>query len=49
VPLLGVNGISLIGHGSSTPRAITNMIYRADELVRHQLHNKIRTAMVPAA
>lgn len=49
VPLLGVNGISLIGHGSSTPKAITNMIYRADELVRHQLHHKIRTAMVSAA
>jgi glycerol-3-phosphate acyltransferase PlsX len=49
VPLLGVNGVSLIGHGSSTPKAIKNMIYRAEELVRHQLHRKIHDAMVTAA
>jgi glycerol-3-phosphate acyltransferase PlsX len=29
VPLLGVNGISIIGHGSSTPKAIKNMIFKA--------------------
>lgn len=32
VPLLGVNGISIIGHGSSTPLAIKNMVLRAKEM-----------------
>lgn len=32
VPLLGVNGISIIGHGSSTPLAIENMVLRAKEM-----------------
>jgi len=26
VPLLGVNGVSIIGHGKSTPLAIKNML-----------------------
>jgi glycerol-3-phosphate acyltransferase PlsX len=37
VPLLGVNGVSIIGHGGSTPLAFTNMIFRAEELVRKNL------------
>ena len=37
VPLLGVNGISIIGHGGSTPLAFMNMIFRAEELVRKEL------------
>jgi glycerol-3-phosphate acyltransferase PlsX len=32
VPLLGVNGISIIGHGSSSPLAIKNMVLRAKEM-----------------
>ncbi len=32
IPLLGVNGISIIGHGSSTPLAIKNMVLRAKEM-----------------
>ncbi|OGU61804.1 MAG: phosphate acyltransferase PlsX [Ignavibacteria bacterium RBG_13_36_8] len=32
VPLLGVNGICIIGHGSSSPLAIKNMILRAKEM-----------------
>ncbi|MDE3058025.1 MAG: phosphate acyltransferase PlsX [Bacteroidota bacterium] len=38
VPLLGVNGVSIIGHGSSTPKAIKNMIYRAEEMVRLKIN-----------
>ena len=30
-PLLGVNGVSIIGHGKSTPYAIKKMIFRAEE------------------
>ena len=37
VPLLGVNGVSIIGHGGSTPLAFANMIFRAEELVRKNL------------
>jgi len=41
VPLLGVNGISIIGHGSSTPKAIKNMVLRANEMHSKKLIQKI--------
>jgi len=41
VPLLGVNGISIIGHGKSSPIAIKNMIYKAEEMVRKGVNSKI--------
>jgi glycerol-3-phosphate acyltransferase PlsX len=34
VPLLGVNGVVIIGHGSSSPKAIRTMLFRAEEMVR---------------
>ena len=40
VPLLGVNGISIIGHGSSSPFAIKNMILKANEMFEKDLINK---------
>lgn len=45
VPLLGVNGISIIGHGSSTPRAIMNMIFAAKAMVDRRVNETIREAM----
>ncbi|TRZ66151.1 phosphate acyltransferase PlsX [bacterium] len=42
VPLLGVNGVSIIGHGKSTPLAIKNMIFKAEETVRKQVNSKIK-------
>ncbi|MBM2844839.1 MAG: Phosphate acyltransferase [Bacteroidetes bacterium] len=45
VPLLGVNGVSIIGHGGSTPKAIKNMIYRAEEMVQRKVNAQIATAM----
>jgi phosphate acyltransferase len=45
VPLLGVNGISIIGHGSSTPRAIKNMILKAKEMIDLNINEKIATAL----
>ena len=42
VPLLGVNGISIIGHGSSSPKAIVNMILRAEQMARAQLNDIIK-------
>lgn len=41
VPLLGVNGISIIGHGKSSPIAVKNMIYKAEEMVRKGINTKI--------
>jgi glycerol-3-phosphate acyltransferase PlsX len=46
VPLLGVNGVSIIGHGGSTPKAIRNMIRRAEELVQRRVNERIRNAIV---
>ena len=45
VPLLGVNGVSIIGHGSSTPRAIMNMIFAAKNMVDRRVNETIREAM----
>ncbi|MDP4115630.1 MAG: phosphate acyltransferase PlsX [Bacteroidota bacterium] len=45
VPLLGVNGISIIGHGSSSPLAIKNMILRAQEMHSKNLVQKIAASV----
>ena len=45
VPLLGVNGICIIGHGSSTPKAIKNMVLRAYEMHSKRLVNKIASSI----
>lgn len=45
VPLLGVNGISIIGHGGSTPKAIMNMIFKAEEMARKEVNQKIAQAI----
>lgn len=45
VPLLGVNGISIIGHGGSTAKAVKNMIFKADEMVRKQVNRRISEAL----
>jgi phosphate acyltransferase len=46
VPLLGINGVSIIGHGRSTPKAIKNMIYRAEEMVQRQVSSLIQKTML---
>lgn len=45
VPLLGVKGISIIGHGSSTPRAIRNMIFKAKIMYEKNLPGKIENSI----
>ncbi|WP_290662775.1 phosphate acyltransferase PlsX [Ignavibacterium sp.] len=45
VPLLGVNGISIIGHGSSTPKAITNMVLKAKLMYDKKLVEKIEKSI----
>lgn len=45
VPLLGINGIAIIGHGSSTPKAITNMIIKAKKMFDNNLVEKIQRSI----
>lgn len=45
VPLLGVNGVTIIGHGGSTAKAIKNMIFRAEEMIRHNVNSRIENAL----
>jgi glycerol-3-phosphate acyltransferase PlsX len=40
-PLLGVNGVCIIAHGSSSPKAIKNAINRAKELVEKKMNEHI--------
>ncbi len=48
VPLLGVNGISIIGHGSSTIKAFKNMVLRANEMHHKKLIQKIEKSIKDA-
>lgn len=43
VPFLGVDGVSLVGHGSSSPLAIKNMILGATRCVKTNINTKIIT------
>ncbi len=45
VPLLGINGINIIGHGSSTPKAFKNMVIRATEMYEKKLVAKIANSI----
>lgn len=45
VPLLGVNGVIIIGHGSSTGKAVRNMIKRSVEIIEKKLNYKIEQAL----
>ncbi|MEX0609169.1 MAG: phosphate acyltransferase PlsX [Balneolaceae bacterium] len=41
IPFLGVNGVSIVGHGSSSPLAIKNMINKAVQSVENDVNGKI--------
>lgn len=41
-PLLGVDGVCLIAHGSSPPKAIKNAVYHAHELATQDLVGRMR-------
>ena len=45
VPLLGVRGVTIIGHGRSTPKAIRNMILKAEEMVRKRVVELIASSL----
>jgi len=40
-PLLGLNGVCIIGHGSSSPFAVRNAIRVACEFIHHQVNEHI--------
>ncbi len=46
LPLLGIKGVSIIGHGSSDARAVINGIGAALRAIDHQLVSKIAARMV---
>ncbi|NTV02757.1 MAG: phosphate acyltransferase PlsX [Chlorobiaceae bacterium] len=41
VPFLGVDGISIVGHGRSSARAIKNMIYMAEHMIEKRVNEHI--------
>jgi phosphate acyltransferase len=41
-PLLGINGVCIIAHGSSSPKAIKNAIIRAQELIEKKVNQHIQ-------
>jgi glycerol-3-phosphate acyltransferase PlsX len=48
-PLLGVRGITIIGHGRSNPNAIKNAVRVANELCRSHVNEKIEQELSAAA
>ncbi len=49
VPLLGINGVVIIGHGSGSPLALSNMILRAVEVVQKDVNGTIQRALEKAS
>jgi phosphate acyltransferase len=45
VPLLGVDGVVIIGHGKSSPKAVQHMLKRAVEMVNNDINTKISIAL----
>ena len=45
VPVLGVNGVVIIGHGNSSVKGIKNMILRAVEVAQSQVNRQIEAAL----
>ena len=47
--LLGVDGVCIISHGSSSERAMVNAINVASEMVEHRVVDEISAAIRPPA
>lgn len=48
-PLLGVDGLAVIGHGSASSRAVSEMVRRTAELARADMPRRIAEAINPQA
>ncbi len=44
-PLLGINGVCIISHGSSSPKAIKNALFCAKDFLRYNLNKEIEEAL----
>ena len=44
-PILGINGVGIVCHGSATPRAVKNGVKRAAEYVRNGFQEKLRLCL----
>ncbi|OQX87258.1 hypothetical protein B6D60_04230 [candidate division KSB1 bacterium 4484_87] len=49
VPLLGVNGVVIIGHGGSSPKAVTNAIFEAEKMVKEDVNRTIEEELQAAS
>jgi glycerol-3-phosphate acyltransferase PlsX len=49
VPVLGVQGVCIVGHGQSTVKAVRNMILRAEEMIIQNINGQIQNALRTAA
>jgi glycerol-3-phosphate acyltransferase PlsX len=47
-PLLGINGVCIIAHGSSSPKSIRNAIRVAREMVKKQINERIQEKLATA-
>ncbi len=45
IPILGVNGVSMVGHGKSTPEAIKTVILKSIEIIKSEVNKKIELAL----
>ena len=45
-PLLGINGVCIIGHGSSSPKAVRNAIRTARDAIRFRMNERIRERLI---
>ena len=45
VPFLGVDGISIVGHGRSSEKAIMNMIFMAEHMIEKKVNQHIAEAL----
>ncbi|MCH8486875.1 MAG: phosphate acyltransferase PlsX [Candidatus Cyclonatronum sp.] len=45
VPFLGINGVSMVGHGGSSPLAIKNSILSAEKMVQKKVNEQIKAAL----
>lgn len=48
-PILGVNGNVIIGHGSSTPEAVKQMIFLSQRIAKSEVSKKIKEAFSKAS
>ncbi|MEI6848265.1 MAG: phosphate acyltransferase PlsX [Chlorobiaceae bacterium] len=46
VPFLGVDGISIVGHGRSSSKAIKNMIYMAEHMIEKRVNAHIAEVLI---